>query len=322
MANHLSEFGCESTVDGVQKRHLVDLVHETDLLCHLCHYTWWQIEVNTVYYFVGHLLVSVCHNESFGKSLTISFAATIMLDFDMEVLASFRSEELAATLVWTDVGTVDFLGCPTKVLLPLGLWGFRTSRLITNVTRILHSDAKSAFLFILLLNSSLSLFGLQQKLLLVLLLSKTMQEFVWLGQDLRYQSVLIEVFYVEDFAVHFIVLVSSLINIRHKVFILKVHTPELTIIVRGIIKNRWLICALNLLAVDSSDLVGRDASGPKGGLGIRTIEVVIVGGTWTLSFSEAMRWRRSERFLFHNFTSWQINLLSCEIHIVQIIVGM
>ena len=45
-----------------------------------------------------------------------------MLDFDVKVLTTFRSKELATTLVRADVGAVDFLGSPTQVLLPLGLW--------------------------------------------------------------------------------------------------------------------------------------------------------------------------------------------------------
>lgn len=72
---------------------------------------------------------------------------------------------------------------------------------------------KSAFLFILLLDSGLSLLGFQEQLLLMLLLAQTMQKLVWLGQYLRHQGVLIEVLDVEDFSIHFVVLVRSLINI-------------------------------------------------------------------------------------------------------------
>ena len=79
-----------------------------------------------------------------------------------------------------------------------------------------------------------------------------MQKLVWLGQYLRHQSVLVEVLYVEDFTIHFIVLMGSLINIRNKVLILKVHTPELTIVICGVIKNWRLVSALYLLTVNSS----------------------------------------------------------------------
>ena len=115
-----------------------------------------------------------------------------------------------------------------------------------------------------------------------------MQKLVWLGQYLRHQSVLVEVLYVEDFTIHFIVLVGSLINIRNKVLILKVHTPELTIVICGVIKNGRLVSALYLLTVNSSDLIWRDASGPERGLDEGTIEVIVVGCAWTLSLPEAM----------------------------------
>lgn len=82
-----------------------------------------------------------------------------------------------------------------------------------------------------------------------------MQELVWLGQYLRHQSVLIEVLYIEDFAIHFIVLMGSLINIGHKVLILKVHAPELTIVVRAVVKDWWLVSALYLLTVNSPNLI-------------------------------------------------------------------
>lgn len=75
-------------------------------------------------------MVGIGDNESLSKPLTVSFASTIMLDFDVEVLTAFRSKEFAATLVRADVGAVDFLGSPTQVLLPLGLWGVLASRFI------------------------------------------------------------------------------------------------------------------------------------------------------------------------------------------------
>lgn len=122
MTNHFTKFGGKPTVYSVKERDLVDLVHEANLLSHFGNDTWRQIKVDAVYYFVGHLLVRICHNKSFSQPLTVSFASTIMLDFDMQVLTAFGSKELAATLVRADVGAVDFLGGPTQVLLPLGLW--------------------------------------------------------------------------------------------------------------------------------------------------------------------------------------------------------
>ena len=148
-----------------------------------------------------------------------------------------------------------------------------------------------------------------------------MQKLVWLGQYLRHQGVLIEVLDIEYFSIHFIVLMSSLINIRNKVLILKVHAPELAIVIRRLVENWRLITALNLLTINSSDLIWRNASRPEWRLAVRT-EVIIVGCTWTLCFSEAMWWRRSKRFLLYDFASWQINFLSCEINIMQIIIGM
>ena len=115
-----------------------------------------------------------------------------------------------------------------------------------------------------------------------------MQELVWLGQDLRHQGVLIEVLYIEDFPIHLIVLMSSLINICNKVLILKVHAPELAIVIRAVIEDWRLVRALNLLTVNSSDLVWRDAARPERGLAVRAIEIIIVGCAWTLGLSEAM----------------------------------
>ena len=47
----------------------------------------------------------------------------------------------------------------------------------------------------------------------MLLLSKPVQEFVGLGQDLRYEGVLVKVFDVKHLSIHLVAVVSSLIDV-------------------------------------------------------------------------------------------------------------
>lgn len=68
-----------------------------------------------------------------------------------------------------------------------------------------------------------------------------MQEFVWLGKDLRDQSVLVKVFDVENFPLDFVVLIGNLIDIGYQVLVLEVHPPELLVVVSTWIVGWWLL---------------------------------------------------------------------------------
>ena len=115
--------------------------------------------------------------------------------------------------------------------------------------RLALDDTLSAFLLLKLLNSSLSLFSLQQQLLLMLLLTKSVQEFMRLGENLRNKSVFIEVLDVENFPVHLITLMGSLIDISHQVFVLEVNSPEFSVIVLVFIILRRPCSAMHLFLV-------------------------------------------------------------------------
>ena len=64
-----------------------------------------------------------------------------------------------------------------------------------------------------LLNSCLSLFCFLHQLLLMLLLSESVQELVRLSEDLWNQSVFIKVLNVENLSAKLVVLVCSLVNV-------------------------------------------------------------------------------------------------------------
>jgi hypothetical protein len=98
------------------------------------------------------------------------------------------------------------------VLLPfvLGVWRSLLALLLGVVA---YLDTLGPLRLLYLLDASLSLLGFHQQLLLVLLLTKPMQEFVGLSQNLRHQGVFVEVFDIEHFTIHFVALVSCLVNI-------------------------------------------------------------------------------------------------------------
>lgn len=147
-------------------------------------------------------------------------------------MAALRAEELATTFIRTDECAVDFLSCSSQVLLALILAVIRRLLLVRRLRNLgsncLHRCrdlgilllVSLPLLFLYNLGASLSLAGLLQKLLLMLLLAKAMQEFVRLGQDLRHQSVFIEVLDVEYLASALVVGRTNLIDVGDKVLIL------------------------------------------------------------------------------------------------------
>jgi hypothetical protein len=83
---------------------------------------------------------------------------------------------------------------------------------------------------------------------------------VGLGQDLRYEGVLIEVFDVEHLSVHLVTMVSCLINVCEEIFVLKVKSPVLLEVVSILVILRRESCSFHLLHVNSSHFVRRDGA--------------------------------------------------------------
>lgn len=75
----------------------------------------------------------------------------------------------------------------------------------------------------------------------MLLLPESVKEFVRLGEDLGHEGVLIEVFDVENLPSHSVIRVGGLVDVGHQVFILKIHSPELFVVINIGIKNRRLL---------------------------------------------------------------------------------
>ena len=78
---------------------------------------------------------------------------------------------------------------------------------------------------------------------------------MWLGQYLGHESILVEIFNVEDFAKHFMILLGDLVDVGDQILILKEKPPELFVIICILIKVWWFSSALNLLHVILSDLI-------------------------------------------------------------------
>ena len=180
-----------------------------------------------------------------------------MFYFDVQVLTAFRPKELAAAIIWADVGPVYFSCCTAEMLLAsiLRIWRWRIA------ARFFFVDfggavksLKRLLLFCSLLDPRLSLLGLLEQLLLVLLLAQTVQEFVWLRQHLGNESILIIVFNIEYLATHLIVLKCSLVNVAHEIFVLDVNSPELFVIIDIFVVGWWLLRAHYLIHVPTADL--------------------------------------------------------------------
>lgn len=147
-----------------------------------------------------------------------------MFDFNVEVLAAFRAEELGAAVVRADVGSVNLASCSSHVFLPTVLvllleLFFVSCLLLLELQHLFH------------LGFHLSLFGLFNQLLLLLLLSQSVQELVRLSEDLGNQGVFVKVLDVEDFARHFVVLGSRLVNVTNQVLVLEEEPPEFFVII-------------------------------------------------------------------------------------------
>ena len=141
-----------------------------------------------------------------------------MLYLDVQILTALRAKELAAAIVRTNVRSINFLSSSPEVLLPLIL----VLLVVNDAVRCIGPVAGdlligsggltvlldiglnlSSLLLLQQLSSELSFASFLQQFLLVLLLAKSMQELVGLSQDLWYQSILVEVLYVENFSQHF-----------------------------------------------------------------------------------------------------------------------
>jgi len=85
-----------------------------------------------------------------------------VLNLNVKVLTSFGAEEFATSIIWANVGSVDFTSGPSKVLLSsvLGVWRRRTlMRSFFELVRLAVYTTKSFLLLSTLLDSGLSLFG-------------------------------------------------------------------------------------------------------------------------------------------------------------------
>ena len=116
---HFSELGSKSSIYCFQEDDFVHFIDQATLLRHFGNDTWGQIEVNRVYYFVSHLVVGERFHEGLGKLLAVSFGPSVVLYLNVEVLATFRAEELGASVVGADESSIDFASCPSKMLLSL-----------------------------------------------------------------------------------------------------------------------------------------------------------------------------------------------------------
>lgn len=94
----------------------------------------------------------------------------------------------------------------------------------------------------------------------MLLLSKPVQELVRLGQNLRDESVFVEIFDVEHLSVHLVAVMGCLIDVSQQVLVLEIQSPILLEVVSVLIIFWRETSSLHLFHVNSSDLGRRDGS--------------------------------------------------------------
>jgi len=78
----------------------------------------------------------VRNDDSFSKLLPVSLIAAMVFDLDVKVQGALTAVDFLAVLVWTDVLSVDFLGCASVVLLSVQLLGAGQTRV--RLIRLLH----------------------------------------------------------------------------------------------------------------------------------------------------------------------------------------
>lgn len=176
-----------------------------------------------------------------------------MLNLDVKVLRTLGAEELATAFVWADKSPVNLVGCSPEVLLTLVLAiGLLLFLGLLHLTRLLlHSCL------------NLTVFGLLQQLLLVLLLSQPVEELVRLRQDLRNQGVLVEVLDVEDLSRQFVVLIGCHVDVRHQSLVQKEDAPVLLVVVLRLLEHWRLGCSLDRLQVFDADFLRGDGTNLK-----------------------------------------------------------
>ena len=133
--------------------------------------------------------------------------ASVVLDLDVQILASLGAEILATAFVRADKRPVNLVRCASEMLLPL---------VLALLPIVFLARFTLSFLDLCL---DLTLASLFQKALLVLLLPQTVEEFVRLGQDLRNQGVLVKVLDVEYLPTHFVILRRNCINLLNEVLL-------------------------------------------------------------------------------------------------------
>lgn len=116
LAYHLSELWSQSTVNYFKNLFLIDFVNDSSFLRHFGQNTWWQIQIDRIYNLICQLLTCICIYQCFGQFLAVCLASTIVLYLDVEILATFRAKELAAAIIWADIGAIYFSCCTSEML--------------------------------------------------------------------------------------------------------------------------------------------------------------------------------------------------------------
>ena len=95
---------------------LLNLPCQAQFLCRLSDGTRRQIEINLVDD-LTKLTLHVGHDDRLGKLLSIRLVPSIVFDLYVQIEGSLGAIHLLATLIWTDVASVDLSGSSPIVLL-------------------------------------------------------------------------------------------------------------------------------------------------------------------------------------------------------------
>lgn len=203
----------------------------------------WQVQIHLVDYLLGDedlvfgiqlQLLGIGLDQGLSDLLPAGLGATVMLNFDVQVLAPFRTEHFLAAFVWTGVGPVHLAGRPPVVLLSLA---FRTEQRRTICDDRLQLAALKGWaqhaidnlllvlLTLLFPQDEILLLALEHRfleLLLVLLHLDPVQELVRLHEHHWNERAVVKVHDGQDAPLHQVVLISDGVDIRHKVLVLEV----------------------------------------------------------------------------------------------------
>jgi hypothetical protein len=91
----------------------------------------------------------------------------------------------------------------------------------------------------------------------MLLLAKSVQELMGLSEDLRNESIFIEILYVVDFSFDLVVLMGYAIDFAKEVFVLEEYPPILSVVINFLIERWGFAFAHYFTQVISSNLLKR-----------------------------------------------------------------